>query len=497
VNVARHVERGAADFPDRVALRHAGNGVTYGELNRLASALARHLCQVGVRTGDRVAITLPNRPEFVIAYLATLKLGAIAVTLNARLRAPEQRHVLTDSGSCVLVSDGAGLKTLRGLGLPALRHTCSVDQLSAHLGSGPVAAEDLGVNVPAVIVYTSGTTGDAKGCVLSHGNVVSNIVAKVDFLELMPDDRLLLFVPLSHCFGQNAILNAGLQAGATIVLDDGFSPSRTIDLIARERPSRLFGTPTVFATLADFAEPGKLDSVTYYFSAAAPLPPTTALRFEDTMGHRIHQGYGLTETSPFATYNHRHEIRLGSVGTPITDVSVRIVDPDSGTDLGTDQVGEVVVRGPNVMLGYWGRPDETAARLRQGWLHTGDIGRVDQDGYLYLIDRLDDRINVAGQKVYPAEVEAVLTRHPGVCGAAAYAVTDAVFGQRVAATVVLAAVHPARPDDLLAVCRSALAPYKVPVRIDVSAELPVSPTGKVLRRELRATSAPPPSPAGR
>ena len=487
MNLTDHLERGAREHPDRPALRFAGQTTSYADLAAAVRAFAAHLAAEGVRPGDRVALALPNRPELVVAYLGAIRLGAIAVTLSAQWQSPELHHGLTDSGATVLVADADRLARIDPETRVGIRHVCAVEEFRAHLQAtgGPGAAVQVEPDTPAAIVYSSGTTGTAKGCVLSHANVVTNAEAKVEFLDLVGDDRLLLFVPLSHCFGQNAILNAGLEAGATVVLEDGFAPGRIEQLAARERPTRFFGPPTAFLALLDAVDPAALDCFTYYFSAAAPLSVATALRFEDTFGRPVHQGYGLTETSPFATYNHREEIRLGSVGTAITDVQLCVTDPDTGTELPVDEIGEVLVRGPNVMLGYWNRPDETAAKLRDGWLRTGDLGRLDADGYLSLVDRLDDMINVAGQKVFPAEVEAVLAAQPGVAAAAAYPVADPVFGQRVAATVVPATGHPPRTEDLVAACRRQLAAYKVPQSIELADTLPVSPTGKLLRRALR------------
>ncbi len=489
MNITHHVERGAAEYPTRVALRHNGVGVTYREIDGIASMLAGHLDTLGIREGDRIGIAMTNRPEFAFIYLATLKIGAIAVTLNPSWRTTELAYALNDSGAGVLAGDDSCLRELAGTHMPGLRHVFSPSDLTTLPGAvSRRPATEVDPDTPAVIVYTSGTTGTPKGVVLSHANVISNIDAKVQFLELTPHDRLLLFVPLSHCFGQNAILNAGFQAGATILLEDGFNPSRIAQLLETEQPTRFFGPPTVFSALLDAFTPDMLSAVRYFFSAAAPLSPATALRFEDTFGVPIHQGYGLTETSPFVTYNHRSGIRLGSVGTPITGVSVQIIDPDTHKVCAPDQIGEVTVRGPNVMLGYWNRPEVTAERLQDGWLFTGDAGRLDTDGYLYLVDRLDDVINVAGHNVYPAEVEAVLARCPPVAAAAAYAVDDKVFGQRVAATVTLRTGHHTNPEELLDACRTELAHYQVPVHITVAAALPMSATGKILRHQLRATA---------
>jgi len=294
-----------------------------------------------------------------------------------------------------------------------------------------------------------------------------------------------LFVPLFHCYGQNAILNAGLNAGATILLMRTREPRAIAASIERERATMLFGVPTMFNLLLDVATVSQLRSLRFCFSAAASMPPDIAHRWEAEHALVIHEGYGLTETTPFATYNHDIAHRPGSVGTPIVDVSVAVMDVDDGTFLPPGRTGEVVVRGPNVMLGYWNRPADTAAVIREGWLHTGDIGRIDEDGYVYLVDRLKDMVNVAGLKVWPAEVEAVLHEHRDVVEAAVFGVGDRITGERVVAAVVPRRSTSELAAALLTFCRDRLAAYKVPAEIEIVEDLPKNATGKVLKRLLR------------
>lgn len=486
MNIVDHVLRGASCHPERPALRFGGATITYGELEGRANCVARHLASLGVEAGDRVALFLPNGPEFVVGYVAILKLGAIAVSFNAHWKRLEAEAAVTDSEPRVVITDGERSGYLAGAGGPVVLLLDELRSLQDDVGGASMATADLAPGTPAVIVYSSGTTAEAKGCTLSHANVVDNIEAKVDCLGIRGDDRLLLFVPLSHCFGQNAVLNAGLQAGATIVLEPAFNLGRVAEIVRSEAPTMFFGVPSVYVALLDHVAPEGLGSIRYYFSAAAPMPPSVAMRFQQTFGHVVHEGYGLTETSPFATYNHRTRYRLGSVGSPIRDVHVRIVDPESGEELGCEEVGEVVIRGPNVMLGYWRRPEETAAVIRAGWLHTGDLGRLDHDGYLYIVDRLKDMINVAGVKVSPAEVEERLLAHPEVARTAVFSVRDSTLGESVAAAVVLEKGSQATPEQLKAFLRDQIAGFKVPSVLEIRPELPVSPTGKVLRRELQA-----------
>jgi long-chain acyl-CoA synthetase len=483
VNVAQHVERARADRPDAVAIRFEGRTITYRGLDEHAARLAAALDGLGLRQGDRMALYLPNCPEFVVAYLAIQKLGAIAVSLNTFWKRDETRRALEVSGARFVLSDrelesqidrDTPLTVLTTEALPAL-----VEHAPAAM-----AAVSVPPDTPSAIVFSSGTTGDPKGCTLSHANVVSNAQAKVDHLAIAPTDRLLLFVPLFHCFGQNAILNAAFQAGASVVLERGFAVERVLAVIATERPSMFFGPPPAFAMLLNRARSVDFEPVRYFFSAAAPLPISIAVRWQEIFGRPIHEGYGLTETSPFACYNHVTRYRPGSIGTPIRDVTMAVVDPATGVELGSDQVGEIVVRGPNVMLGYWGQPDETAQVIRNGWCHSGDLGYRDADGYYFLVDRLKDMINVGGLKVSPAEVERVLLTHRDVARAGVFGAPDPVLGEQVAACVVLEVGAVTRPAELITFCRERLATYKAPVRIAFSSSLPTSPTGKVLRRQL-------------
>jgi long-chain acyl-CoA synthetase len=493
VNVAAHVERGARWHPDRPALRFAGQEWSYARLDAAASRCAGALAGVPVVRGDRVALALPNEPAWAVSYLAIQKLGAIAVTLNPTLTARELGEALEDSGAVAAISTGACADAIRRAAVPLRALIATAEPPTGALDwnrfvdGAPSArrAERLDPQDPAVIVYSSGTIGTPKGVTLSHGNVVSNAFAKAHHLGIRADDRLLLFVPLFHCYGQNAILNAGLTAGATIVLMDGRDVDAISAVVQREAVTMLFAVPTVFALLLGRASARELRSLRYSFSAAAPMAPEVAQRWTAEHGLVVHEGYGLTETSPFAAYNHDVAYRLGSIGTPIENVEIEVRSVDDGTPLPPGEAGELAVRGPNVMLGYWGRPEETARAVRDGWLHTGDVGYQDEDGYLHLLDRLKDMVNVAGLKVWPAEVERVLFEHAAIRDATVYGVDDPIRGEQVMADVVCRAGSPASEADVLAFCRQRLAEYKLPVAINVVDQLPRSANGKVLKRVLR------------
>jgi long-chain acyl-CoA synthetase len=494
MNLARHVERGALDHPERPALLFEGAAWSYAALDAQASRMAGALAGLGIGRGDRVAVWLPNCPEWTFAYLGTLKAGAIAVSLNASLRGEEAGFILADSGARALVTTGellallplqrvATLEAVMVVGEGAPEGVPLDDLLAA--ASADARAVDLPPEAPAAIVYTSGTTGTPRGATLSHANVVFNARAKRHHLGIRPDDRMLLFLPLYHCFGQNAVLNAALLSGATAVLHRRFEVEPVLRSIERDGVTMFFGVPATFQLLAERATREEMRPVRCFFSAAAILPLATELRWREKFGQPIHQGYGLTESSPFASYNHSRHYRPGSIGTPIEGVEMRVVSVADGREVGAGAAGEIVIRGPNVMLGYWGRPEETAEVVRGGWLHTGDIGRMDEDGYFYIEDRLKDLIDVGGVNVYPAEVENVLHRHPAVAEAAVYGVPAAVLGEQVQADVVLRPEAAAREEELVVFCRARLAPVKVPARIRLVPSVPRSPTGKILKRVLR------------
>ena len=466
MNIASSVERGRRCYPDRPALLFEGAAISYRRLDELANGEAARMRAAGVGRGSRVALCLGNTPQFAASYLGALKLGAIAVSVNPALTEEEIRFILSDSGAAHVVRD------------PDLWR-----------GEGPeapaIAALEMAPEDPAAIVYTSGTTGVPKGATLSHGNVIFTMQAKRRYLGIPPEDRLLLFLPLYHCFGQNAILNAGLGAGATLVLHRAFDKDRVLDSMARDGVTMLCAVPANFVVLHDAASARQLSGVRYAMSAAAPLPLEVETHWQAKFGQPIYQGYGLTETSPFASYNHATAHRPGSIGSPIDGVEMAVVDVDDGSFLPRGATGEIVVKGPNVMLGYWNRPEETREAIRDGWFHTGDIGRAGADGYFFIEDRLKDMAIVGGYNVYPAEVENALLRHPAVSEAAAYGVPDPVLGERVRAAVTLRPGSTATAAELISRCRASLAEYKLPTDIDFVAAIPRCRAGKVRKRVLR------------
>ena len=496
MNIAQNIERAAAHFPDQPAILFEGQRITYRELLAQVDRTARGLASLGIAPGERVALFLPNIPAFPIAYLATVKLGAIAVSANSMLTTGELRYVLEDAGAKALFTTEAlmpAVTPLIGDILPAHRVIICEGTApgSLSLGAlgdghdGPFPARDMDRDAPAAILYTSGTTGRQKGATLSHGNVISNMYSTDHALRVDPSDRMALFLPLFHCFGQNFIMNTAFNGAATIVLYRRFIPDTILDSIERDGVTIFCAVPTIYIGLLNAGVPReRLASVRTYFSAAATMPVEVASRWREVYGQPVLEGYGLTETSPFACYNHEWEHRPGSVGTPIEMVEMRVLDPDD-EEVTRGEWGEIAIKGPNVMLGYWNRPEESAEALRGGWFHTGDIGYMDADGYIYLVDRVKDMINAAGFKIWPREVEEVLYQNEAVKECAVAGIPDSLKGESARAWIVLRPGASWSEDAVFAYCRERMAAYKVPESVVFVDELPKSSTGKILKRVLR------------
>jgi len=505
MNLAATLCRRAAETPEHPAILFEGATITYGELDARASRLAHALRAHGVGPADRVALYLPNVPDFAVAYYATQLLGAITVSINAIFKAAEVEYLLNDSGAAVVLT----LAELAGFvpreRCPAVRHVvvcdgtpgaapAGTDTLADWLAAVPAQAGtftplERRSDDPAALLYSSGTTGFPKGVTLTQHNIATNVAAAAAASGFRADDRLALFLPRFHVYGQNYILNGAVHAGATVALFRRFVPDLVLEAIERDRITMFFGVPTVFIGLLgmDLAR-RDLSSIRYEMSAASTMPEAVSRRWTERFGRRIFEGYGLTECSPFAAYNDALEHRFGSVGRAVEGFEIAIHD-EQGSERPRGDWGEIVIRGPGVMAGYWRRPAETAEALRDGWLHSGDIGRMDEDGYVFIVDRVKDMINVSGFKVWPAEVEQYLYRMPGVHECAVYGVPDPVKDEQVAVALVATPGSGLTGQQVIDWCREHLAAYKVPVRVDVVAELPKSATGKLLKRVLREQAA--------
>ncbi len=494
MNIANHVERVARQDPGRQAIVFEGKDISYGALEACACALAHSLRANGIRRGDRIALYLPNIPAFMLAYLAGEKVGAIVVSVNSIFKSEEVKYLLNDSGAKVVFTTAELLPNVPHRQCLAVQATVICEGVAADqillgdwlaAGKPEFRTENMAADDAAVLLYSSGTTGFPKGVTLTHNNIITNTRAAVNCSHHNSKDRLAIFLPLFHVFAQNYIMNAGFVAGATLVLFRRFVPDVVLDEIQRQRVTMFFAVPTIYITLLGANVPKeKLASIRYYFSAAATMPQEISRRWTETYGPAVHEGYGLTECSPCAAYNHVSKHKFGSVGTAIEDFEVKIFD-ENDRELPPGEWGEIVMRGPGVMKEYWGKPKDTAQALRGGWLHSGDIGKMDEEGYVFIVDRVKDMINVSGFKVWPAEVEHYLYQIPQIKEVAVYGIPDALKGESVCAAVVPKDGAQLAPEDIIDWCKERLAAYKTPARVDIVKELPKSATGKILKRMLR------------
>lgn len=492
MNIAQHVERGARLFPDRPALHFERQMFSYADLNAASNRAANGLAMLGIERGDRVALWLPNTAAFIIAYLGIQKLGAVAVTINNALKAAELQFILKDSGAHLLLTTAALYAELAGVDVAAIQHVILIEGEAA----GTVAFADLlqqaaptytsvatAPTDAAALLYTSGTTGFPKGALLSHETVVVSAQLAVATFGLQPTDRVLLCLSMFHSFAQTAALHPCFEAGATLILHRQFAAEPVLHSIVTEAATVFFGVPTLYILLYEQATPAQLRSVRRYISAGATLPVAIAHKWHEKVGTVINEGYGLTEIC-LGCFNHEPLVKPGSVGRPLAGVQLRVVN-ELGEPLAPGALGEILIKTPSVMLGYWQRLDATADVLRDGWFHTGDLGRMDEDGYYYIIDRIKDMINVGGVKVYPSEVENVLYQHPAVREVAVYGVPEPLLGEQVQATVVVHSTQTVTPQALMAFCRAHLAEFKAPTIVDFVEQLPKGRTGKILKRVLR------------
>jgi long-chain acyl-CoA synthetase len=484
--------------PDAVAIHYRDSALTFAGLDERSGAFAAALAQRGVARGDRVALYLQNVPEFVVAVVATWKLGAIAVSVNPMLKEREVRTLLDDCEPVALVTleslwEEVARDAVAGTSVRVVVTEGQVDELAReHAGQAP-PDPGLGPDDIAFLTYTSGTTGPPKGAMNTHGNVVFSSQTYRDWVGVGGDDVILGVAPLFHITGLIAHVGLSLLTGAPLVLDHRFDAARALELIERHRVTFTTGAITVFIALMDAPEAGERDtsSLRTIVSGGAPIAPATVEAFEERFGTYIHNIYGLTETT-----SPSHCVPMGtrapvdptsgalSVGVPVYGTVVRVVGED-GHDLPAGEVGEIITSGPQVVPGYWGRPEESERAIPGGALHTGDVGFMDADGWFYVVDRKKDQINAAGYKVWPREVEDVLYGHPAVREAAVVGVPDAYRGETVKAFVSLRPGERADADELIAYCRERMAAYKYPRVVELVDDLPRTASGKVLRRVLR------------
>ena len=489
--LASSLVRAAREHRDRPALRLDDSVLDYRALDEASARLADYLRRSGIGPGDRVGIMLPNVPPFAIIYYGTLRAGGVVVPMNPLLKAREVAYYLGDSGATTLFAwhqfaDDAE----QGAKMADANVVIVEPDTFADLFVGTTADPRVDERAPddtAVLLYTSGTTGKPKGAELTQDNLARNADVTVrTLLHLGPEDVVLGALPLFHSFGQTCGLNSAIAVAACLTLLPRFDPGKALEIIARDRVTVFEGVPTMYAAMLNF--PGRdaydVSSLRVCISGGAALPVEVMRAFEQAFDATILEGYGLSETSPVASFNHPdRERRAGSIGTPIEGVEMRLVALD-GSDVPRGEVGEIAIRGHNVMKGYWAQPEGTAAAIPDGWFRSGDLARQDEEGYYYIVDRKKDMIIRGGYNVYPREIEEILYEHPDVTEAAVVGIEHPALGEEVGAAVALRPGSATTVDELREHVKSQVANYKYPRHVWLVEALPKGPTGKIQKREI-------------
>ncbi len=509
----RFLQESAAQFPERPALIYQDNPgaspvtKTYRDLDDESDRFAAALLSLGIVKGDRVAYYIQNSPELVVGFYGILKAGAVPVPCNVMYRAEELAYHLNDSGATALLCEADLYSTAqRILAQTPVVHVIVAGELSlpgihrwdtlleTGMSSAKLPAIDPEQDL-ALLPYTGGTTGIPKGSMLTHANLVANAIQFRDWFGYSPGREVFVAtLPLFHIGGIAGVMSVPLASGATIVLFRRFNAERVLQAIQDYRATRFLGVPTMYIALLNHKGVNSYDlsSLRPSRTGAAPLPRAVKESFDALVGHEtLIEGYGLTETSPLTHANPVNRAEPGSIGVPLPNTDARIVDAEVGTEvMPVGEIGELVLRGPQVMRGYWNQPDETAAAIRDGWFFTGDLAYMDERGYFYVVDRKKDVVNAAGFKVWPREVEETLYQHPSVRVAAVLGVPDDYRGETVKAVIALKEGHNFASEelarqDILSFCGQHLANYKIPRIVDFRDDLPISAAGKVLRRVMR------------
>jgi long-chain acyl-CoA synthetase len=490
-NLALNLTRTAAEHPDVIACKLDDAAFDYALLDQASARVSAMLKSKGVGPGDRVGIMLPNVPYFPAIYYGALRAGAVVVPMNVLLKVREVAYYLSDAGVKVLFAwhdflqaAEQGAKDAGGVEVVSVKPGEIEGLIFDHEPDDDVADRDGGDT--AVILYTSGTTGKPKGAELTHDNLRRNVEVSASLFDLGVGDVIFAGLPLFHSFGQTCTMNAAILGGATITLLPRFDPGRALEVIERDRCAVFEGVPTMYAALLHHPDRDNFDvsSLRVCASGGASMPVEVLRGFEEAFGCKVLEGYGLSETSPVASFNHPdRERKAGSIGTPIEGVEFKLVD-DDGNEVPTGEVGEILIKGHNVMKGYWGQPEATAASIKDGWFATGDMARVDEDGYFFIVDRKKELIIRGGYNVYPREIEEVLYEHPSVREVAVVGVPDDALGEEVGAAVALKDGAEVDPEELKAFVKEQVAAYKYPRHVWLVDELPKGPTGKILKREI-------------
>ncbi|MGZ4324305.1 MAG: long-chain-fatty-acid--CoA ligase [Solirubrobacteraceae bacterium] len=490
MNLASVLTDSAQRDPGHVALRLDDMEVSYGLLDEGSVRLAAVLADRGLEPGDRVGIMLPNVPHFAVCYYGVLRAGGVVVPMNVLLKRREVAFYLGDSGAKLLFA-WEGFADDANAGADEAGAECIVvkpGEFEEMLAGVEPRREvvDRDSDDTAVILYTSGTTGTPKGAELTHQNLTRNCEISRDMFGIGAEAVTLGALPLFHSFGPTCGLNATIAAGGTLTLIPRFDPGKALEIIQRDQVNVFEGVPTMYSAMLHHEGRDEFDTSTLELcvSGGSAMPVELMRGFEEAFHCKILEGYGLSESSPVASFNRPdRERKPGSIGIPIEGVEMKVVD-DDGHDLPQGEVGEIVIRGHNIMKSYWNKPDETDETLIDGWLYTGDMAKVDEDGYFFIVDRKKDLIIRGGYNVYPREIEEVLYEHPAVREAAVIGVKDDDLGEEVAAAVALKDGEDASAQELRDFVKDQVAAYKYPRQVWFVDELPKGPTGKILKREI-------------
>lgn len=502
----------AQQYRNHSAISFYHQEITYGELAYLVETFASSLQKQGVKKGDRVAIMLPNCPQYVVSYYGILRVGAIVTQVNPMLVERELTYLLQDSGAeTIIVYDAlyprvkavqanTAVKQVIVVNLQPSSSSFAPDMtFEAFLAQGDGRMQPVEIEPEhdvAVLQYTGGTTGRSKGAMLTHRNLVANVMQCVEFFKDKIEygaERYLTVIPLFHVFAMTSGMNLAIYVGATNILLPRFDLQEVLQTIKEKKPTSFPGVPTMYVAITNTpnVEQYGIDSMKMCNSGSAPMPVELMREFERKTGALVLEGYGLSEASPVTHCNPPFaERKPGTVGIGIPMTEYKIVDVATGTEeLKPGELGELMIRGPQIMKGYWNKPEETAVTLRDGWLYTGDLAKMDEDGYVTIVDRKKDMIIASGYNVYPREIEEVLYEHPAVKEAVVIGVPDAYRGETVKAVIVLKDGQTANEEEIIEHCRQNLASYKVPRIVEFRQELPKTNVGKILRRVLREEAA--------
>ena len=517
VNLAVVLTDSARHYPDKVAISCLGMKFTYQQINVISNQVANGLRAAGIKRGEKVALCCPNLPYFPMAYYGILKAGCAVVPLNVLLKKREIAYHITDSDSVALICfEGTPELPIGKAAFDAFKEVASCRNfwvlpaapgapssiegaktfMDLIAGQSPVFdAEQMDTNDTAVILYTSGTTGKPKGAELSHANLMFNSLVASQMMEAGPNDIALVVLPLFHSYGQTVKMNAGFLKGISLVLLPRFEAGAALQAMQDENVTMFSGVPTMYWDILNYPDLQRFDlekikrNLRICGSGGAAMPVEVMKAFEQKFDVPILEGYGLSETSPVACFNRLdRERKAGSIGIPIWGIEMRCVD-DNMKDVPTGETGEIIIRGHNIMKGYYKKPEANEEAFKGGWFHSGDVGRIDEDGYFYVVDRTKDMIIRGGFNVYPRELEEVLVTHPDVSLAAVIGIPDEEYGEEIMAYVIPKPGKIVNSDQIIGWCKNEMAAYKYPRIVEVVDQFPLGPSGKILKIELRQMAA--------